>query len=673
MTALQNRNWREHILGAFTPEAARLTLVADPDGLLLEEGVLVAVRERGFDLIPFDDAVAFRYAYESKYRAKWDRGEHTDLVVALRAPSAELSRLPWDLLTAGRRLSFSLADIFPNLSYPVVDQLSRGDLDALYAAQFDYPPGALGDVATKNYVLRHVFKIAPEQIRNPVDLLHALLRRHHQGLLVPTSLDEHLIGVLRRNPLFNGWPLDQIAPDRGAFLGFLQERWGVFLHGKTPQEPPGTSEPAVAFGLKFGGPAHLPFDHPDIRVYVDSLFLEGYLSAVEHPRARMWAGTWARVGLRLDPEADRLRKLDGLLDRVSSTVPEPEARHGEWATFALRWAELQALRYAEGQDPGAHFDARLAEVQKRVDDAFGAWMTKRYSGLYNQPATPPVMLHHLPRYLARRLAAEGVRKVAVVVLDGLALDQWATLRQELKKTHPGLSLDEQAIFAWVPTLTAVSRQAVFAGKPPLFFSGSITTTDREPALWNQFWLDQQLPASAVGYRKGLREGSLAPLEELVGDHLKRVLGLVVDMVDRIMHGAQLGCAGMHTQIRLWGRSGYLGDLLTLLVASGYEVHLTSDHGNIEAVGMGRPSEGALAEERGERVRVYANPILRSATKARFPTAIEWPTLGLPEGYHPLLAPNRAAFVSTQERVVAHGSIALDEVIVPWVRVEMAQR
>jgi hypothetical protein len=128
-------SWRDHILKEFTPKVTRLTLVADPDGLLLEEGMLEGVRERGFELIPFEDRIAFRYAYESKFRCRWDRGEHPDLVVVLRAQASDLGGLPYDLLQAGRRLSFNLGDIFPNFSYPVVTVLDRGDLDALYEAQ----------------------------------------------------------------------------------------------------------------------------------------------------------------------------------------------------------------------------------------------------------------------------------------------------------------------------------------------------------------------------------------------------------------------------------------------------------------------------------------------------------------------------------------------------------
>lgn len=96
---------REQILSNFTPQVAKLTLVADPDGLLLEEKVLEGIRKRGFELIQFEDHVAFRYIYESKFRSRWDRGEETDSVV-LRLASPDLGALPYDLLQVGRRLFF---------------------------------------------------------------------------------------------------------------------------------------------------------------------------------------------------------------------------------------------------------------------------------------------------------------------------------------------------------------------------------------------------------------------------------------------------------------------------------------------------------------------------------------------------------------------------------------
>ena len=313
-SSLHGESWRSQILREFTPNVARLTLVADPDGLLLEEGILEGIRERGFELMPFEDHIAFRYAYESQFRSRWDRGEQTDLpaprpdifyvyviqcgdkslyigqtdnlrrrwkqhnegevtwtaprkpielvhyeefktreeavnrekhfkttngrreikklitegrarqaglVVVLRSEEADLSALPYDLLQAGRKLSFNLYDIFPSLSCPVVADLDRGDFDALYDAQQKYSHGTIGDNATKEFILRHVFEIAPELIKQPSDLLRTILRRHYCEQRVPDALNERLIQLLKQNDTFENWPIETIIPDRQAFFIFL--------------------------------------------------------------------------------------------------------------------------------------------------------------------------------------------------------------------------------------------------------------------------------------------------------------------------------------------------------------------------------------------------------------------------------------------------------------------
>ncbi|MBV5329910.1 MAG: hypothetical protein JZU65_20160, partial [Chlorobium sp.] len=91
-------SWRDTILNDFVPNVSKLTLVADPDSLLTEEKLALELRKRGFELLAFNDPVEFRYAYETKYRSLWDRGEHTDLVVILRLQDSVLEALPFDLL-----------------------------------------------------------------------------------------------------------------------------------------------------------------------------------------------------------------------------------------------------------------------------------------------------------------------------------------------------------------------------------------------------------------------------------------------------------------------------------------------------------------------------------------------------------------------------------------------
>ena len=662
-------SWRDQILKEFTPKVARLTLVADPDGLLLEEGILQGIRERGFELIPFEDHVAFRYAYESRFRSRWDRGEQTDLVVVLHSPASDLGSLPYDLLQAGRRLSFSLGEIFPNLSYPIVADLDRGDLDALFNAQERHAPGTLGDNATKEFVLRHVFEIVPEFIEQPSDLLRALLHRHYRGQRIPAILDERFIQILRQTDMYDDWPLEIIIPDREAFFAFLQERWPVFLDRVAAREDRSAHEDKKPYGFALSGPAELPFEHHDIRIYIDNLFLEGFLQSIPHEYSETLAKTWASVGVRTEPTRDRSLRLARLIENIHSSIPGEDARHGEWFHFARVWAELTGLAHDPDDTLEEHSKQEIETLQSQVDGALTAWLARRYAGLINLPPAPPVMLHHLLRFLARHLGEDRSRKVALLLVDGLSLDQWIVVRDSLLPKRPNILIREHSIFAWIPTITSVSRQAALAGKPPIYFPNSIHTTNSEPILWTQFWMDQGLSQHEVAYAKGLGDGSLQQVEELLARPKTKVIGLIIDKIDKIMHGMELGTAGMHNQVRQWAQQSYLADLLDLLLDRSFRVFLTSDHGNIEAVGCGRPAEGAVADLRGERVRIYSDRSLRSKVKARFPHSVEWDPIGLPDDYLPLISSQRTAFINEGQRIVSHGGITIEEVIVPLIQIE----
>ena len=663
-------SWREEILKEFTPQVARLTLVADPDGLLLEEGILKGIEERGFDLIPFEDHVAFRYAYESRYRERWDRGEMTDLVVVLRASAPDLRLLPYDLLQAGRKLSFSLAELFPNLSLRIVEALERGDIDALHEAQaherIDRP---LGDNQTSSFVLRHVFKVAPETIRDSAGLLSFLLERHYKGLNIPGILDDYLIETLARNGNFGAWLLNVIVPDREAFIAFLQERWPIFLDRTVSTgEPLRTNR--IVHELEITGPRDLPFDHPDVRVYIDNLFLEGMLEPVPHASIRDLALKWTAVGVRVDAAQDHRDRWERLVETVRGTIPSVESRHQEWQSFAPRWAQLMALRHGLDAESLSETRSSFEELRDRVDEAFLTWTRERFDTLHNQPASPPVMVHQIPRLLARHLEETRTGKVALLVMDGLAFDQWVVLHAVLRGQRAKLWFREGAVFAWIPTLTMVSRQACFAGRPPLYFPASIHTTDKEPRAWTRFWEDEGLTPTEIGYEKNIRDlPDLERVEQVVSHPRIRAIGLVVDKVDRIMHGMELGSAGMHNQVRQWAEQGMLAGVLDILMKRGFKVWLTADHGNIEASGCGRPAEGSTADLRGERVRVYSDFALRARVHERFPDAIAWPPTGLPQDYLPLIAPRREAFVRQGDALVGHGGVTVEEVIVPFVRIE----
>ncbi len=658
-------NWRDAILNDFVPNVNKLTLVADPDNLLTEEKLAIELRRRGFDIIEFNDPVEFRYAYESKYRSIWDRGEYTDLVVILRLQDAELESLPYDLLRAGRKLSFNLGELFPNLSYPVIEKLDRSLLDTLYEAQHMSQPDRMGDNATKDFILRTVFGIAAELISNDADLLKTLLRLHYGKIQIPSMLADRLIGILNSNVGFKAWALDEIVPDDKTFFAFLQERWPIFLKRQSKLDR--VQEDSTEYGLQYSGPYHLPFNHQDIKIYIENLFIERKLVPVPTKEVEVESGSWIRSGIQSSCADDDEMRIIRLFELVEKNLPTAESRYSDWIAFALKWGELSSLVHCGSN---ATYQHRHKNVGDGMNATFVAWLNVHYSTLINLPPGNPAMVHHVPRHLAREVEDSVNHRAALIVVDGLSLDQWVTVRQVLQKQDNNLFMRESAIFAWIPTLTSVSRQSIFSGKPPLYFPSSINSTNSDEKLWKQFWESHGLFRMDVAYQRGLGDGDPScVLEATIHPGKTRVVGLVVDKIDKILHGMQLGAAGMHNQIEQWCKGGFLVALIGYLLDNGYEVWLTADHGNIECEGKGRPNEGAIAEIRGERVRVYPTPELRSKIAKSFAFAYEWQTVGLPTDYFPLVAGGRDAFVNLGDSIVGHGGVSIEEVIVPLVKFE----
>jgi hypothetical protein len=645
-------NWRNHVLKHFQPKISRLTLVADPDGLLAEEGMLSAIRDRGFDLIPFDDPIAFRFAYESHYRSLWDQGQQTDLVVVLRSAEHQLNKLPFDLLKAGRQLTFALHQLFPKLNYPVIAGLDRTYLDLVDKSYQKHDGGQLTERESKDFVLMHCFGVVPKLIKTPVDLLKVLLSLHARKVRVPDFLNDYLLENLTTDATFAKWPLTDILPSREKFLRFLQDEWELFL---------------ASIG-ETGKQSRVPFSHEDVRAYIDTFFLDGSLRPVERQEVADLPA-WIRTGVVSDPKADAIRRFRALRQRFETEIPSAEVSHREWQQTAQRWAELVVLRWE--WDEALHLADRTAwsDLQSKVENAFAQWMMNRYGPLHNLPYhQQPVMVHQIPRFLAIERTRKKLTKTALLVLDGLAFDQWLLLRKHLERLDKAWRFQESTAFAWVPTLTSVTRQSIFAGEPPLYFPDSIETTSKERAHWQRFWEDQGVQRGAVELVTNLDGPADPKLETALSNSRLSVLGIVWNKVDDIMHGMEMQTAGMHSQVRLWASQGHLQQLLIRLEQEGFVVYLTADHGNVTATGIGNPREGVLVETRGKRARVYDRPEFREEVEAKFPGSIRWPNHGLPPARHVLLAGDLKAFTNDGDKVVSHGGIALEEVMVPFVAI-----
>ncbi|MFA9439971.1 BREX-3 system phosphatase PglZ [Uliginosibacterium sp. sgz301328] len=661
--------WTERILSHFTADLTRLWVACDPDDVLLDEKLLPELRSRGFELMLYEDPFAFRAEYEERYRAAWDRGEQgpaPSLVLHLR--SADANALPWDIVHHGRVVRLSLADLFPKLAYSAVQQVEPEHLAGLFHAHQTELQNARGENESKDFILEHVYQLAPRSIRNPVDFWREILRMHFANRSLPPMFAQHAAGIIQGKGLFTDLPIATWLASRSALLRVVQDVWFRYLKtlgldGTRTAEPPPPDYIAKI---------EIPFDHSDVQVLVDSMFLNGSLHPLAVHSIPAGMPSWIKAGIVQDAAAYKSLLQSGL-EKLLISVPGASASFKDWIDYSKSLGELLARAYELPPDSDCEvqtvIDSLIKSIQTKSDESLTAWIdAQHYSDLILQPAVKsPAMVHHIPRYLQRRRNS-GETKIALLVFDGLALDQWIQVREFLIHKSSPFAFEEGATFAWLPTVTSVSRQAIFSGLKPREFESSIDGTDKESTLWSSFWQNEGVSLKDVMYQRALRSVSqLAELEARIDQSSPKVIGLVIDEVDKRIH-KERSKKDVSMWIQHWLETGFVHKLFALLLKNGYHIYLTADHGNVESTGVGRPNQGVIAETRGERVRVYRSGPLLADSAAAYPTTVRLDVAGLPANFMPLFAGGRTAFVPEGDQVVVHGGVSIEELIVPFVKV-----
>lgn len=655
--------WTDRILQEFTADLSRFWIACDPDDLLLDERILNGLRERGFEVLPFEDSVAFRTEYEERYRSAWDRGEEgPSKALVLQLRETDLSALPWDYTRFARTVVLSLADLFPRLDPSVVRQIEAAHHEELFLAYQEHASQPLGEKTTKDFILTHIYSISPYVLRRPVDFWRELLRLHYRGAALPNSFATHVATILRNTPLGN-LPIEHLLSSKSYAIRIVQDAWARFLSQYGIQSERFSSDNTLDTQLE----ALIPFEHPDVRFIIDTMFLDGTLQPVASSCPGADLPDWIRIGLVDDPKALGVIVAEGV-KKVATDLPTVEATHRDWVETARRLGEVLSRFNSLNATLAEPIRPQVCNLQFEADERFKGWIVRNYANLSSLPAAKgPVMVHHVPRFLALRRHS-GEDRVALLVFDGMAMDQWVQIREHLADCIPGFSAEESGCFAWLPTLTSVSRQALFSGLKPREFATSIETTSKEPSLWSRFWQDHDLRPSDVLFKKGLkRTDQLVELQEEISRPTTKVVGLVVDMIDEIVHGAKLGKRGIAGQIKAWCETGFVERLVRLLADHGYEIYLTADHGNVDAEGIGRLNQGAVSELKGERVRTYRSESLAASVPPDL-DAFRLDSAGLPTDFLPVYAGTRGAFVPNGDLIVAHGGASVEELIVPFAKI-----
>jgi hypothetical protein len=255
----------------------------------------------------------------------------------------------------------------------------------------------------------------------------------------------------------------------------------------------------------------------------------------------------------------------------------------------------------------------------------------------------------------------------------MALADWLVISDAWEERHPGWRFDEQLLLAQIPTITAVSRQALVSGLRPANFAQTLTHNRGEAGHWSAFWRSQGFAAQAIAYQT-LPDRVDAALPASIDHPSLAALCLVSPVIDDMIHGSTQGAADLLASLRTWlqGDAAWLEALIERLLAQRFTVFLASDHGHVAAVGFGQPQEGVLVETRSKRARLYDNADFAAAVQGDFPDTTLWRDDGLlPPDRLALMPKGRQAFAPVGARVVSHGGLTLEEIIVPFVTITQA--
>ena len=647
------------ILCHFPSYTHPLTLVSDPDSVLSDEAVLTTLAERGFTLVNEPDPIRLRHRVEHARPFSIDQ----PLIVVTAGP---LNELPYDLWQQGHHVTLALHTFFPNLAYPVVRTLTPAQRWQL--SQLPPPTRRLSRRGTVAFLLRHVFAADLDALREPAQFVAWLDQYHQQADPMPSVLADSLLAHLRKATAYADWSLAELLASRDTFATFVREQWRAYMQQQTGQL---LGEEPVHYLLGFDTDHRLQDALPGL---VRSGTLE--LVTVDRPD-RLPA--WARSAV-LAPDEDRrphraaelLSILTEHLDtslRPSSGQALPDARWEQWQAVARAWAELTALRYDPDNPLSSVQRKQYQHLQSKFDAAFLTWLRRRYAPLGSQRLPTPHHVHHVPYYIAYQRRQGRPDRVALLVLDGMALTDWTLIGPVWRARHPDWYFEEHLLLAQVPTITAVSRQALVSGQRPADFAVTLDTNRAEAGQWAAFWAGEGLLADACPYSRLALDRDELPPE--VDSARTRALCLTDSKVDGMVHDATLGATDFQASLRVW-QEGYgrrIEEVIEGLLERGFAVYLTSDHGHVEARGFGQPSEGLTVDTRGKRARIYSDWHAAVNVQQGLSETILWGQDGLlPDDVWVLMPQERNAFATFNKTVVTHGGLTLDEMVVPLVTI-----
>ena len=164
-------------------------------------------------------------------------------------------------------------------------------------------------------------------------------------------------------------------------------------------------------------------------------------------------------------------------------------------------------------------------------------------------------------------------KFVLIVMDGMSEFDWGILKQSFND----IPYNQKAVFAMIPSTTAVSRQCLLSGKYPSQLMEPWKQS-KEKSEFIECARKLGFKDSQIGYARGYN----AEFSSFV-----KCGAVIILDIDDLVHAQYQGRVGMLNDDTVLMEQNKLSGMVKRFLKQGYDVYISADHGNTPSIGLGR--------------------------------------------------------------------------------------
>jgi hypothetical protein len=336
------------------------------------------------------------------------------------------------------------------------------------------------------------------------------------------------------------------------------------------------------------------------------------------------------------------RKIESLQKAIQTAISEPTTIESIF-TVGKYWGELIYLNYQTKSKQNK-------ELQTEIDlwsQAFFFANGMEKVMFASTPKSPKSVDRILPN-----IKTSQNDKIALICFDCMGWAEWLLLKDYLK--DEAITFQEDTLLAMLPSVTAISRSAIFQGSRDVY---NLKSPGRatEAKSFTAFFENK--------HTKYFTDKDEITSDALLGYDAVSVLFTFYDDLGHSTHFAPHEDSKEPYFDAVWRyleKSTVKDDIKTLL-QNGYSIFICSDHGSVVAVGNGQKLEKYLMDSFAKRAAIVPSDavshIKQQTLKIPF---VDDKVLALPE--------ERTMYANMGTIEVNHGGITLEEMVVPYIKI-----